>query len=60
MLHSLNNFGGPWAIRVVLRCPVPGPGVIQGRGSIGLVCEGLMVGLNIKDTTGELLAVSGK
>lgn len=30
-------------------CPVPGPGVIQGRGNIGLLCENL-----IKEMIGDI------
>lgn len=47
-LNSLYNFGGPWAIWVVPRCPVPSPGFIQGRGILPW-CVSL-----IKDMVGSM------
>lgn len=38
-LDSVNNFGRLQAIVMVPICLVPGPGLIQGRGNNGLVCE---------------------
>ena len=38
-LASLSNSSRLWAIEVVSSCLVPGPGRIQGRGEIALVCE---------------------
>lgn len=31
-----DNFSRLWAVGVVSSCPVPGPGMIQGRENIGL------------------------
>lgn len=68
-MGSLNNFGGIWAIEVVLSCHV-GFGMTESRGSIDLVCESLikemvgdvgsrLVGLCIKGTlAGKLFALS--
>lgn len=36
---SLDTSCGLWGIGAVLSCLVPGPGLIQGRGTVGLVCE---------------------
>lgn len=38
-LASWNHSGGLWAVGVVSSCLVPGPGKIQDRGNVGLVCE---------------------
>lgn len=38
-IGQLNNFSRLWAIVAVSSCPIPGPGVIQGRGNTGLLCE---------------------
>lgn len=46
-MNSSKNFDRLWAGGVVPSCPVPGPGVTQGRKNIELGCEGL-----IKKVTG--------
>ena len=38
-LASLNNSSELWGTGAVPSCPVPGPGLIYGRGNIGLLCE---------------------
>lgn len=38
-LATLNNSSRLWGIRAVLSSLEPGPGLVQGRGNTGLVCE---------------------
>lgn len=38
-LADFSESGRLWGAGAVLSCLVPGPSLIQGRGSIGLVCE---------------------
>lgn len=43
-LASLNTSGGLWGTRAIPSYQVPGPRLVQGKGNIGLVCEGQIKG----------------